>query len=246
MQLIRVDSNSEERSAPHWMVTFADMMFLLLAFFVLLFSFSSIQQSKFSELAGSMRGAFGVLSSGDTIRIHDQASVPSAEEIRIAVQHGLMLSGLEELSARISPSGEQMQIVSTADEVRIRLSDQLLFDSGSDSLQPAAHLVLDDLGELLNSVESEVIVEGHTDDVPIRTARFPSNWELASGRALTTVRELNDRGIAADRLSATSFGEFRPITSNQSAEGRAINRRVEMRVLLPSPQTLAPSSGSES
>ncbi len=106
--------------------------------------------------------------------------------------------------------------------------------------------MLDDLGELLNSVESEVIVEGHTDDVPIRTARFPSNWELASGRALTTVRELNDRGIAADRLSATSFGEFRPITSNQSAEGRAINRRVEMRVLLPSPQTLAPSSGSES
>ncbi|BDG08076.1 OmpA/MotB family protein [Anaeromyxobacter paludicola] len=118
-----------------------------------------------------------------------------------------------------------------ADRLVIRMKSAILFDPGQAKLTPAAEEVLGGLVAVLSKVPSPLRVEGHTDDVPIQSARFPSNWELSTARAISVVEYLEDQGVAKERLSASGFGEFHPIIANDSAEHRALNRRVEIVVI---------------
>jgi len=122
----------------------------------------------------------------------------------------------------------QIAIQQLREGLRLDMQEDVLFASGSADVNKGGQGVLGKVAERLRSMPNRIVVSGHTDDVPIRTARFPSNWELASARATGVVRILAQRGVDAARLSAVSFGEFAPAASNQTPEGRLRNRRIEI------------------
>jgi len=126
---------------------------------------------------------------------------------------------------------DAMAVDRAADRLVIRMKSAILFDPGQAALTPDAREVLGGLVELLGKVPSPLRVEGHTDDVPIQSARFPSNWELSTERAISVVEYFEEQGLAKARLSASGFGEFHPIIANDNAEHRALNRRVELVVI---------------
>ena len=131
---------------------------------------------------------------------------------------GLSLEGL----------GDDIQVLVTENAVRFRISNEILFPSGQADLTTRGAEVIDRLAALFQDGYHRIAVEGHTDDVPIQTARFPSNWELSTGRATSVVRRLEAGGVASVRLRATGYADTRPLADNATAEGRAINRRVEL------------------
>lgn len=124
--------------------------------------------------------------------------------------------------------GEDIEILVSEGTISFRISNEILFPSGQAQLSPQGLAVLGRLIEVLNATDHRIAVEGHTDDVPIQTERFPSNWELSTGRATSVVRYLESNGVASQRLRATGYADTRPLSPNDSLEGRALNRRVEL------------------
>lgn len=159
------------------------------------------------------------------LRDLDKQAVSPAEAA-LAETHG-------ELQKFISDSGldDDVAVDSSADRLTIRLGNVLLFRAGQDTLTPRAREVLDEVSLLLAKLGNPIRVEGHTDDIPISTTQFPSNWELSSARAISVVRYLESRGISSGRLSAAGYGEFHGIFPNDTTEHRAKNRRVEILVI---------------
>jgi len=215
--------------APEWMVTFADLMSLLLTFFVLLLSFSNMEIVKFRTMAGSVRNALGLKSEfdlsdipkGNELLPHEDPKEgeggPADRELEVRLTEALEDAGLEDSGeVRVDDRG-----------VILRLSGDLLFDSGESELKPAAFSFLDRLAGLLMSEQRSVDVGGHTDNVPISTPVYPSNWELSAARAGQAVRYLVENGVRPGWLRAIGYAHTAPLASNDSAEGRALNRRVE-------------------
>ena len=140
----------------------------------------------------------------------------------------------------------QIEIERMRDGLRLNLSDEILFDSGSAALNPSGREVLSRVGARLTELPDRVEVQGHTDNVPIARGPYPSNWELAAARATGVVRWLEQQGVDPTRLTGVSFGEYHPIAANDTPEGRARNRRIEVR-LLPNPGAppVAPPAAGE-
>ncbi len=155
----------------------------------------------------------------------------SSKEVEIQALSGTYQSLVEQLESEVR-SGE-VEIEELRGRLQVRALDQILFDSGSVEIKPRGRDVLAKVATQLAKVtDRRVRVEGHTDDRPIATPRFPSNWELSVGRAATVARFLAEQGVAPERLEASGFGEWKPIASNAAPEGRARNRRIEI-VLAP-------------
>ncbi|MBT9172567.1 MAG: Motility protein B [Syntrophomonadaceae bacterium] len=215
--------------APAWMVTYGDMVTLLLCFFVLLFSFSVIDQVRFQQIMASIQIAFmgerGIMQASPEVsrQQHLELIVPHRfDEVLVTyhvVQDFVQEERLEEMvSLRVEERG-----------VVLEIQDQILFDSGRADLKPGAVPLLDKVAVILQRVPNKVIVEGHTDNVPISTVFFPSNWELSVGRAVRVVRALSEqRELDPRRFVATGFGEYHPVATNQTALGRSRNRRVNI------------------
>jgi chemotaxis protein MotB len=265
---------AEEGSNERWLLTYADMITLLMALFMVLFSISSVNISKYETLQKSLKAAFSgnILPGGKAIArqgaTNNSAQVPSSVELQaiepVATQGA---SSAENGSARSSSSSSSAaasaaqqaaaqkeaaefthikqeleayarahgfaKSVQTSIEARglvIRvLTDDLLFASGQASLDPRATGLLEEIGALLNVDQTHPIsVEGNTDNVPIHSSQFPSNWELSTARASTVVRFLIGHGVGANRLTASGNAEQRPVDTNTTAAGRARNRRVEI------------------
>ncbi len=144
-----------------------------------------------------------------------------------------LLETVEQVEKFVKDSGlsESMAIDRAADRLVIRMKSAILFAEGQAALTPQAEKVLLGLTPVLAKAPSRLRVEGHTDDVPIRSAHFPSNWELSTARAISVISYLEDHGIARERLSVAGYGEHHPLAPNDSAERRALNRRVEIVVL---------------
>jgi len=144
-----------------------------------------------------------------------------------------LLETVEQVEKYVRESGlaGSMAIDRAADRIVIRMTSAILFEEAQASLTPRAEGALAGLVPVLARAPSLLRVEGHTDDVPIRSAHFPSNWELSTARAISVLKYLEDRGIDRARLSVAGYGEFRPLAPNDSAERRSINRRVEIVVL---------------
>ena len=144
-----------------------------------------------------------------------------------------LLETVRQVEKFVKDSGlaHAMAIDRAADRLVIRVKSAILFAEAQASLTPEAGRVLAGLVPVLAAAPSQLRVEGHTDDVPIRTAAFPSNWELSTARAISVIRYLEENGVARDRLSVAGYGEFHPLAPNDSAERRALNRRVEIVVL---------------
>ena len=218
---------------PGWLATFGDLMSLLLTFFVLLLSFSSMEEVKFQSAMGSLRGALGVFESKtemtQPIRITlplVRGSVRQSQNIRKATQNLEKTLSDEGLEGDVSLTGTSTGLV-------ISIRAPVLYDVGRAELKPEIRNVLLHLGEVLRLLPNQVVVQGHTDNVPIRNpnGEYASNWELSYQRAVEVVRFLIiDAFVLPTRLGAEGYGEYRPIASNDTPEGRAKNRRVELHI----------------
>jgi chemotaxis protein MotB len=210
-------------TAPFWTTTYGDLMSLLLVFFVFLAAFSSIDITQYREAQEAVKGGSGVLDKQDAVVA---PTLPESPEFTQA---------LEELgeTLREQKLDRQVRVFWDQQGVRIVLQDSILFAPGQAELQPAYLSVLDAATALLRGLNvAEVQVQGHTDDLPISTARFPSNWELSSARATAVLRHLErTTGLPARKLVAQGYGEFRPLVPNSSPGNRAQNRRVELYVV---------------
>ncbi len=216
------------KGAPAWIVTFADLMSLLLTFFVLLLSFSNTEIVKFRTMAGSVRNALGLKSEFDLSDIptgskllpyqdpkegHGQAVEEIVRHLsQIIEENGMEKNG----SAKITKHG-----------VILQRKGDLLFESGQATIKPKALPILEGLARYISKTSRDVDVLGHTDNRPIGTAVFPSNWELSAARAGRAVRYLAEQGVPAQRLRAIGQADSVPVASNATQVGRAANRRVE-------------------
>ena len=225
--------------APDWMVTYGDLVTLLMCFFVLLFAFSSIDAQKFNAVMQSFQGSAGVLSGGTSLSESPLVfnGMPENDVSESSKDQMVLLQLKEEIDEQLKKSEIEINVTSQiVDEgLLIRFPDNALFDSGRANLKTSAQDALTIIGNLLINekfIAKVIRVEGHTDNVPMRTMEFPSNWELSTTRATNVIRYfLNGVGIDPKRLSASGYGEYYPIASNDTLEGRSKNRRVDILIL---------------
>lgn len=216
----------EEPGIPGWVVTYGDMMSLLLTFFILLLSFSSIQESKFRQAMESLQTALGVFKNSQSVIQFQEMVMPQEQ----GGDRSEMLYEFRELEQYLLEQDldDQVEVAMTDEGIEIKIEDKFLFSSGSADLLSVADEVLGKISGFLDGKPNTIKVSGHTDSLPINTPRFPSNWELSAARAIAVARQLQTTGIHPSRMSATGYGEHRPSDTNDTAEGRAKNRRVEI------------------
>ena len=216
-----------KKGAPAWMTTFSDMVTLLMVFFIMILSYSTIELEKFKGAISSMKGALGILDNmRNTITNELQKSNQGRQDLKEQVEK--KFGKLKELMAN-EDVASQIALELDGTGIHIRLGDNILFDPGKADLKPQAFPILKAVAQVVKDDFKQIFVEGHTDNVPIHTSKFPSNWELSAARALSVVRYLHYvEGIDAARLAAVGYGEYKPLVPNTTPENRAKNRRVEI------------------
>ena len=229
----------EEEASEAWLLPYSDLMTLLLALFIALFAITQTDQTKITALAQAFSAAFNM---GGPSFFNQMGPNISAKREMIAdedvgnyayIQENQTLESIQrELEDYIQQNNLQDQLSTQLEEegLMIRIKEKALFPSGSADLVPESARIGPIVAGLLASIPERVLISGHTDTDPISNARFPSNWELSSTRALTFMKYLlsinNDLNPA--RFSAIGYGEYRPIANNETAEGKQTNRRVEI------------------
>ncbi|MBW1783774.1 MAG: flagellar motor protein MotB [Deltaproteobacteria bacterium] len=221
-------TRSSEGSSSGWEVVYTGFILIMLCFFIMLCSFSTIEKSKVEHFVASFSRAVSVLPGGGKVRPGDQARHALPD---IAHEQGEMALIFQELQKSLSDFGlaEDLSFSFFQNGLVVRLADRALFDLGIAEISDEAIPLLEKIGAVISKGSYPVEIRGHTDDLPIHTDRFPSNWELSTARAVNVLRYfLEVRGISAKRLSAAGFGEFQPVAPNDTPEHRAKNRRVEI------------------
>lgn len=248
----------KEPNSERWMLTYVDLITLLLVFFIILYSFSNIDKQKYEQIAKSLNQAMGSSSGtgtgagkgtgiggtgildggtgfnsagGDSTDSKDQQTLPFDADVVETTQ-------LTEIKTKVdnmfSQAGLQNSVQTTIEDrgLVISIKNALLFDSGSADIKSQYMNKLVDIGKLLKSLNNFIIVEGNADNMPISDAEYKDNWDLASARAVNVMRVLiNDSGLPANKLSAKTNGEYKPVASNNTEAGRAQNRRVDILIL---------------
>ena len=275
------EGDEDKPGAPLWMATFADLMSLLVCFFVLIISMSEIDVIRYKKVAGSMKDAFGVQQDIVTYDIPKGTSIIALEfspgkpepTIKKIIQHDtvdpdrpslrignpdnpidVQPETLQKLLEEEEERQEQRQqteadaavltelleeeinegkidVETDGPTIIIKIRERGSFTSGSADLDPGFLPTLDTIGTALGEISGEIVVEGHTDNIPINSVKFPSNFALSAGRAVSVTSVfLNDPNISMDRLSLRGYGEVRPEATNATRAGRARNRRVEIKI----------------
>ena len=221
-----------------WVISYADLVTLLLGFFILLYATADSNTVKLEALSQSLQEAFNVgvkeAPTGGGILQGGSGLIPSGQRFDINADLEAIRRLVKEQSDKAGLSGK---IVVSKDQnnIVIRLSDNLLFASASADVRSDAKPLLAIVAQALKQTPNEVRVEGHTDNIPLVTERYASNWELSSARATAVLRHLTDQlGADPSRLFAAGYAEFRPISGNLTPEGRALNRRADIVILYPS------------
>ncbi|MCH6581257.1 MAG: flagellar motor protein MotB [Nitrospinae bacterium] len=231
----------ESRGVPPWIITFADMVTLLMVFFILLFAIGNVEQEKWRDIKESLREALGADSIEELgtrqgldvvkqIQTQvDEKTVHAVDEVGAMVNREMedIISEVEEFVFKNKLSGE-VRVSSDPRGAVITISDVVLFPPGSAEMTPQGRKTLRQVFDVLKQFQYNVKIEGHTDNTPIHTLRYPSNWELSAFRASEVAHMMIDDGFPPERLSVEGFAEFRPKVPNTSAENRAINRRIEV------------------
>lgn len=243
--------------APAWLATFADLMALLMCFFVLLLSFSEIDLQKYKQVAGSMKMAFGVQREIKDDEIPKGTSIiareftpgkPEPTVMKVMKQQttddtknnldfveAMVKTEVQELADMLEETFEKeiekglLEIIMEGEEVKVRIREQGSFPSGGAKLQKTFHPILDRMVNILESTDGRIIVAGHSDNIPISTRYYPSNWVLSSARAASVVHHLAKVNLAdPTRIEIRAYADTQPIVPNDSASNRAKNRRVEI------------------
>ncbi len=221
--------HDDHENLERWLLTYADLITLLLAFFIVMYSMSKVDAKKFGRmseaLSGALKGGSVVIRKGDQPGV-----VPGSGVLKI----GNLKTLGEEMKKNLDKSGyaKQINVEVTERGLVIHIMESALFREGSAILEPKALTMLDMVVQSIANLPNHIRIEGHTDNKPIKTSRFPSNWELSSARATEVVRYLTDNhDIDPKQISALGYGEYRPIAPNNSDENRAKNRRVDIVVL---------------
>ncbi len=223
----RTDSDGE--NTDRWLLTYADMITLLLAFFIVMYSMSQLDAKRFGKMAVALNG---ILRGGNSVVAEYGQDTPG-------MGHGIMKLGdlktiqstIEKRTERLGREGD-LETELTERGLVVHIVESALFTQGSSDLKPKAQELLDLMAERVVNIPNHVRVEGHTDDRPIQTLRFPTNWELSAARATEVVRYfIESHEVTSARLSALGYGEYRPIRPNSSIENRAKNRRVDVVIL---------------
>ncbi|WDP88980.1 MAG: flagellar motor protein MotB [Desulfobacter sp.] len=225
--------------APEWMATFADLVTLLMCFFVLLFAMSTTQQETYKELVKSLRSALGaqaVPESGtrEGLTMHAVPSEEPSESQAIDELGGMIEKEMEDIVSEVrelvlfNNLGGEVSVTKSEDGVVSTMSDLLLFDEGGTTLAPKGLDILEKVAAVLSKLAYHVKIKGHTDSEPISSAHYPSNWELSSARASTVARLLVANGVSPFYISAEGYAQYHPVATNDTAAGRARNRRVEI------------------
>ena len=252
------DHENHER----WLVSYADFITLLFAFFVVMYSLSSVNEGKYRVLSDSLVSAFrsvNLNASGEQIVVSPVArpltapSPPVAAartpeqieaEARRQAQVARMRSVAEDIRRVLEPltRGGQVSVSEGALGIKVEINASVLFAPGEAALGAPAITALRAVAEVLADADFPITIEGHTDNLPINTFRFPSNWELSAVRASSVVRLFVESGVAAGRLTAAGYSDQRPLADNFNEEGRARNRRVTILIesMLGEPPPAAP------
>lgn len=219
------------KGAPTWMSTFADLMSLLLTFFVLLLSMATLDKIKIVQSLGSLRSSLGVLEAGRNTEVAKQPVVVTAQIQEIEeIQMEETINAIKEL-AQVTGLTDKVQAEKQEDEegIRLTLAEDLLFDRGSAELKPSAYPILDRLATIVKNSKRDIRVEGHTDNMQAISDQFTSNWELSTQRAVNVVKYfVQARSLDPRKFSAAGYGEFKPVVPNITEANRAQNRRVEI------------------
>ncbi|MFC2314728.1 MAG: flagellar motor protein MotB [Selenomonas massiliensis] len=229
----------EEEAGEAWLLPYSDLMTLLLALFIALFAMSQTDASKMQALAQAFTAAFNMGGPSFFSGMGPSTSMTSATtqgqdnaNSAYMQENENLREAQEKLEQYIKENNLQDQVSTELSEegLMIRLKEKALFASGSAALQGQANQIVPVIAALLSSLPERVTISGHTDNVPISTAQFPSNWELSSARAVSLMRGLMgvQPSLNPARFSALGYSEYRPIASNDTEEGRAQNRRVEV------------------
>lgn len=234
-----IGGDDAKAGLPEWMATFADLVTLLMCFFVLLFAMSTIQEETFKELVQSLRSALGVQQvpeSGTREGLIMNAGSESSDSESHAVDElgGMVQKEMEEIVSDVrelvmfNKLGGQVRVEETEDGAVITIADMVLFGPGETALTEDGRIVMEKVAMVLSQFHYPVTVSGHSDAIPMDTQSENSNWELSTGRATSVVRFLISLGIDPTQLKAQGFAHYRPVADNTTPEGRAKNRRVEI------------------
>ena len=214
-----------------WLLTYADLITLLLAFFIVMYSMSRIDAKKFGAMSSALSGVL----SGKDLRLREQAIFANnAGGGAGPLDTGQLRVMQEDVQKRLKDSGLEASVETemTGRGFVIHIMEGALFETASADLTDGARAVLRVVGRQISGADNHIRVEGHTDPRPIHTARFPSNWELSTARATSVLRFLVDStGVNPANISALGFGEFRPRVPNDSPDQMSQNRRVDIVVL---------------
>jgi chemotaxis protein MotB len=253
--MARREKRIEHDNHDRWLISYADFVTLLFAFFVVMYSISSVNEGKYKVFSDSLNVAFSVRPPpvNAAIATNEQEQLLRAlvdkRTARLGEQQRKIQERMKDLNGNLkqvmSPLIDQhlVNINPTKRGIEIDISASLLFKTGEASLQPAALDVLRQVSVVLSNEELPIEVEGHTDDVPIMTAQFPSNWELSSARASSVVRLMINNGVPEKRLAVVGLASNQPVVPNDSPENRARNRRVSITIVAPNMERVAAGGG---
>lgn len=244
----------DEKINESWLIPYADILTLMLALFVILFASSQIDQSKFEQISQSLNqvltGGSGLLDNTSLLpdpniqhianELDPFEKEETEEERRFRLETELLKQLQQQIDAYIEDNAltTQLRTHLNYEELIVEIQDRALFDSGSAHVKGNAKQIATAMAEMLAQYPGyEIVISGHTDNRPINTAQFPSNWELSTARALNFMKALLENpDLDPKYFRAVGYGEYRPVADNSTAEGRAQNRRVEVSILRKFPQ----------
>lgn len=234
--MARKKKPAEHVNMERWLISYADFITLLFILFIILYSFSQIDLKKYEKVANSLRSEF----SGGGNAIMDYSGTLPQEQGSTNTQPGdqALLTLAQEISTYSEEKGISANIDMHSNErgLYITISGTVLYDDAMATLTPQAKDFINTIFDHVKSLPNHIRIEGHTDNRPIRSTDFPSNWELSAARSINLVRYLiEDYGLDPQRLSSSAYGEYRPIAPNDTPENQSKNRRVEIIILKSDP-----------
>ncbi len=239
--------NEEIDISSNWILTYSDMVTIVLCFFIIFFVTSANENSILYEIKQNLNSKVNILESEKESLENDYESLTKENE-KLQKQNITLaeeLFKLKNIEEDVNSSNEEfieylrendllddVYLIQNDDGLLIRFKDSVLFESAKADLIDEGYIILDKISDKIKDIDNKIRVEGFTDNRNINTERFPSNWELSAGRAISVVRYfVEKKGIDASRFSFTGWGEYMPIASNDTQDGRSKNRRIEITIL---------------